>query len=465
MTMKSALRNEKYLLGNYDVPNTRFEIPRIVVQASDVYRAIKDPDAATAVPTKVHKETLAYLDKAYRARVESGESLSEIQLDTHGRIVGLLKSASSGGSFKFNKLRDDQDIQFALAMLSTWMRGTGWSKISQYDQRGGIIPELLEKVQDGMPISFYMAMSKTGPYESTVNTPDLAHLLHMARLGALLQLKGGSKEIHIIDEYEGIRQLPGLLVDSQFWQRLNSEARQNVAMLSSFSNSEYRKTFMALVSPVVSVSFRRHPNILEEVFYENIGRFETDRSAPELEQKRRMFARGMPLPPDELVIPLSAYLEGSKPKPTDAIHTSLIHREGGLLLALTHGYAPIHGVSLIWPSKNGHQKIETFREIDIFAMAAAVKRSPLSVSAVWMVSGDNAQGPRSEQFLGYVAHRKSNAPTSIDIEDALKEGMRESSMASASGGVHNMVDIVSRIPDLTDAQRDSIISRLPNHRQ
>ena len=64
--------------------------------------------------------------------------------------------------------------------------------------------------------------------------------------------------------------------------------------------------------------------------------------------------------------------------------------------------------------------------------------------------------------MNNVAHRKSNAPTSIDIEDALKEGMRESSMASASGGVHNMVDIVSRIPDLTDAQRDSIISRLPN---
>jgi hypothetical protein len=460
-------RTEKFFFGEFQVQPLREQIPRVNVKASDIYSTINMTDVVSTISRKEKGQkdpmivTLNSIQKSYAKR-QQYQGLTPSEEDMAKRVASALVAANKG-NFTIND--GDFDISFAVVMFSTWMRGSNFSNITE------IIPDLMEKIQRGLPISFYNAMAKTGPLESEVNTPDLGHLLHMARLGKLLDMKGnGPKEVQVIDEYDYL-------------------GRHSDLFGTTFDNSAYRETFLAMAKRVCNVSFLDHPAIKMDVFNQNMERFKADGRSEELVRNRAMLQRGYPeAPPDNRLIPVTAYLEGSKPKPTDTpkpfdtLHTTLIKRKGGLFIGLTEGFTPIHGVPLIYQAKKGVRteegqgsvtvtKTEIVREADLFNLSRAVEESGLSMSVLWtnldpsvtsdrVTSNNNPVGRVSyDQFMAYILHPKSETPTTEWVQQALSDAMREKS-ATASSGVHEMSHFVSSAPSISDQEKGAIIEKL-----
>ena len=460
-------RTEKFFFGEFPVQPLREQIQRVNVKASDIYSTINMTDVVSAISSKEKGQpdpvvaTLNSIQKSYADR-QRYQDLTQSEEDTAKRVASALMAAKRG-DFTINE--GDFDISFAAVMFSTWMRGSNFSNIT------GIIPDLMEKIQGGLPISFYNAMAKTGPLESTVNAPDMGHLLHMSRLGKLLEMKGdGPNAVQIIDEYDYLGRHPDLFG-------------------TTFDNSAYREAFLAMTKRVCNVSFLDHPAIKIDVFKQNMERFMANRESEELVRNRAMFKRGYPeAPPDDRLIPVTAYLEGSKPKPTDTpkpfdtLHTTLIKRKGGLFIGLTEGFAPIHGVPLIYQAKKGVRneegqgsvtvtKTEIVREADLFNLSRAVEGSGLSMSVLWtnldpsvtldLVTLNNNPISRFsyDQFMAYILHPESETPTTEWVQHALSDAMREKS-ATASSGVHEMSHFVSSAPSISDHEKGAIIEKL-----
>jgi hypothetical protein len=449
--MRIRVSKERFLFGEYPVPQTRFDIPTLHVAKESVFSAIHRvsvEDIIGEVPIKNHRDTLKRIAEAYALREQQGGRLDPSQQDTRARIE-LAAQRAEREHQTFQLLGIDADIAFVTTMLSTWMRGSKWAKIAE------ILPEVVAQSQQQLPISFYNAMAKTGPLESTVNLPDMGHLVHMARLGKLLSLKGGPQAVRVIDEYDYLGRRPDLFNGIEF------------------DNTAYRQAFLRLVSGVVNVSFGEHPEIRQEVFQQNLARFRADPMADELVRNRHMFSRGIAVPPDERLVPVTSYLEGSKKAPTDTLHTSLIERKGRLFIGLIDGYAPIHGVPLVYAHMSGNNSgprqaeklvstTEIVREEDVFALARAVEGSSLSVTAVW-TNLDHNVAP--DTFLTYMLHPTSEAPKTATLEAALGDAMRKSSVTASHGTHQNMSHMVKAAPGVSEAEKQKIISKLPEPRE
>ncbi len=442
MGAATRTRNERFYFGEYQVPNTRYEMPSVHIEREDLRRAVHGISAESIVsdiPVKNHRETFERIADAYEARGPDEGGLTPGQLETYRRIRAVSEQARRNHQ-TFDVFDIDNDLAFLAVMLSTWMRGSKWTKIE------AILPEIVEKSQAGLPISFYNAMSKTGPDESTVNAPDMGHLIHMARLGKLLSVKGGPTQVHVIDEYDYLGKRPDLFSGIVF------------------DNGYYRESFLRLVSGFVDVHFREHPEILYDVFRNNVERFRADLMSPELVRNRHMFSRGGMPPPDEQLIPVTSYLEGSKARPIDTLHTSLIERRGGLFIGLINGFAPIHGVPIVYPEMIGERgsgrivgRTEIVREVDVFSLNRAIEGSTVGVSSVWTNLDHNVE---PDTFLGYIVHLRSEAPTAATVQEALGHALRDKSV-TASSGIHDSSYIVDKIPYLSDSEKQDAFSKLP----
>ncbi len=441
----NKVRTERFLFGEYTVPNTRFEIPAVRVTLEEVHSAMRSVSVHEIIgemyTARAHKETLNNILKCYDKREQYGAGLTADQKETRERIR-VVETEADRHHQRFNLFDHDPVIVFAAAMLSTWMRGSRWAKIE------GIVPEIIQKVEAQMPISFYNAMSKTGPYESTVNAPDLGHVIHFGRLGKLMELPGGPSQIHIIDEYEYIGRRPDMFNGLRF------------------DNTEYRKAVKFLIGDVAPISFEPHPEIKYDVYQENVRRFREDPESPEMVKKRAMFGRGMPLPSDDFLIPIVAYLEGSRPHPDGKLHTTLIERYGVLFLGMINGYAPIHGVPLTYPERVGvpetssqerrlFMRTEILMEQDVFDLHKAFRGTGAAVSAIWTPQ---------DAFLGYMLHNRNDPPTASTVRASLRDALRDKS-TSANSGMHDGRYIVRKMADITPADKATIMERLPEGRQ